>query len=97
MKNPGGEFWWNDRKIYVGYSETPYERNPMKNYKKTVMITDNLMIDDHIKVAGVLYRITHIQRIGRAYVLEFHNVHRPKIEGLLTVETNTLVHVWNQK
>lgn len=69
----------------------------MKNYKKTVMIADNLMIDDHIKVAGVLYRITLIQKIGDMYIISFHNVHRPLVEGLLSLGTNTLVHVWNQK
>lgn len=69
----------------------------MKNYKKTVMIVDNLMIDDHIKIAGVLYRVTMIQKIGDMYIINFHNVRRPLIEGLLSIGTNTLVHIWNQK
>lgn len=69
----------------------------MKNYKKTVMIVDNLMPDDYIKVAGVLYRVILIQTIGDMYVINFHNVRRPIIEGLLTIPTNTLVNVWNQK
>lgn len=69
----------------------------MKHYEKTVMIVDNLEIDDHIKVAGVLYRVTRIEKIGTAYVLQFHNVRRPILVGVLTLETNTLMHVWNQK
>lgn len=81
----------------MGYIETHYERNTMKNYKKTAMIVNNIMIDDHIKVAGVLYRIHQIEKIGESYVLRFHNVRRPIIEGLLTFGPNTLVHVWNQK
>lgn len=81
----------------MAYSETHYERITMKNYKKTVMIADNLMIDDHIKVAGVMYRIFQIEKIGDSYVIHFKNVRRPIIEGLLTLETNTLVKIWNQK
>ncbi len=69
----------------------------MKRFKKTVMIVDNLEIDDHIKIAGLMYRVTQIQKIGDMYVISFHNVRRPFIEGLLTFGTNTLIHIWNQK
>jgi len=69
----------------------------MKSYKRTVMIIDNVEIDDHIKLAGVMYRITQIEKIGTAYVIQFHNVRRPILLGVLTLETNTLMHVWNQK
>ncbi len=69
----------------------------MKSYKRTVMIIDNLEIDDHIKLAGVMYRVTRIEKIGTAYVIQFHNVRRPILVGVLTLETNTLMHIWNQK
>lgn len=69
----------------------------MKNYKKTVMIADNLEIDDHLKIAGLLYRISQIHPIGNAYTICLYNVRRPKFESVLTLATNTLVHVWNQK
>jgi hypothetical protein len=55
------------------------------------------MTDDHIKVAGVLYRVTRIEQIGSAYIIQFHNMRRPIIEGLLTLEKNTLMKIWNQK
>jgi hypothetical protein len=69
----------------------------MKKYKKTVMIVDKLEVDDHIKIAGVLYRVSLIQKIGDLYTICFYNVRRPFLEGLLTVSQNTLMHVWNQK
>jgi hypothetical protein len=70
---------------------------PMKKFKKTVMIVDNIMIDDHLKVAGLLYRVHQIEKIGESYIIHFYNVRRPRIEGMLTLETNTLIHIWNQK
>lgn len=69
----------------------------MKGFKKTVMTIDNLEVDDHIKVAGVLYRVSKIESIGTAHIIHFYNVRRPILTGLLTLETNTLMHVWNQK
>lgn len=69
----------------------------MKSYKRTVMIIDNVEIDDHVKLAGVMYRITRIEKIGTAYILQFQNVRRPILVGVLTLETNTLMHIWNQK
>jgi len=69
----------------------------MKNYKSSTTVSQNLEIDDHIKVAGVLYRITKIEPIGSAYLIHFHNVRRPKLQGLLTLDSNTLMKIWNQK
>jgi hypothetical protein len=69
----------------------------MNGYKRTVMTIDNVTIDDHIKVSGVLYRITAIEKIGTAYLIQFQNVRRPILNGMLTLETNTLMHIWNQK
>lgn len=69
----------------------------MKKFEKTVMIVNNLEIDDHIKIAGVLYRISMIQKIGDMYTISFYNARRPVLEGLLTVNSNTLMHIWNQK
>jgi hypothetical protein len=69
----------------------------MNGFKKTVMIVDNLEVDDHLKISGVLYRVNMIQKIGDSYTISFYNVRRPVLEGLLTVGQNTLMHVWNQK
>lgn len=69
----------------------------MKKYKKTVMIVDNLEIDDHMKIAGVLYRVTQIEKIGDMYTIFFYNVRRPILEGMLTLGQNTLITVLNLK
>jgi hypothetical protein len=69
----------------------------MKKFDKTVMIVNNIEVDDHLKIAGVLYRVSMIQKIGDSYTIAFYNVRRPILEGLLTVADNTLMHIWNQK
>ena len=69
----------------------------MKNFRRVIIKTEDLTIDDHIKVAGVLYRVHQIEKIGDSYLIQFHNVRRPKINGHLTFEKNTLMKIWNQK
>ena len=69
----------------------------MKNFRKVIIKTEDLTVHDHIKVAGVLYRVHQIEKIGNGYLIQFHNVRRPKIIGLLTFEKNTLMKIWNQK
>lgn len=70
----------------------------MKNFRKTVVKAEDLIVDDHIKVAGVLYRITIITKSGeRHYTVTANNLFRPKIEILLTLDKNTLMNIWNQK
>jgi hypothetical protein len=70
---------------------------PMKNFRKTVVKAEDLIVDDHIKVAGVLYRITVITKHDRSRTITANNLFRPKIEILLTVDRNTLMNIWNQK
>jgi hypothetical protein len=81
----------------LGYNENPYERNAMKGYKKNYTKVEDLMIDDCIKVAGLTYRVNQIEKIGTAYLIQFHSIFRPKITGILTFEKNTLMTIWNQK
>lgn len=69
----------------------------MKGYTRTTITSQNLEIDDHVKVAGVLYRITKIESIGSAYAIQLQNARRPKLQGLLTLDSNTLMNIWNQK
>ena len=67
----------------------------MKKDKKSVMIVDNLEIFDDIKIAGVKYRVDSIHEIGGAYLIYLHNARRPSLEAMLTVQSNTLMHVWS--
>jgi hypothetical protein len=69
----------------------------MKNFKQTTIVIQNLMVDDYVKVAGVLYRVHQIEMIGDAYIIQLHNARRPKIQALMTLESNTLMKIWNQK
>lgn len=69
----------------------------MKNFRKAFVKVEDLIVDDRLKVAGVLYRITKIETIGNGHVIQFRNVRRPIIYGHLTFETNTLLKIWTQK
>lgn len=69
----------------------------MKGFKKSFIKVEDLQSDDFIKVAGILYRVNRIEIIGDAYLIQFRNVRRPLVPGLLTFEKNTLMTIWNQK
>lgn len=70
----------------------------MKKLKKTVTTSDDLIIDDRIKVAGVMYRIDLIlPGPADSTTVYAYNIRRPKIRLIVTFERNTLVHIWNQK
>jgi hypothetical protein len=45
----------------------------------------------------VLYRVNQIEQIGDRYLIQFHNMRRPMIQGHLTLTKNTLMKIWNQK
>lgn len=66
----------------------------MKNPDKKLTIkVEDLKIFDDFKVAGVMYRVDQIEMIGNVYMIQFHNVRRPVLDGLLTVESNTLMKI----
>lgn len=69
----------------------------MKKFKSTFVKASDLMVDDHIKVAGVMYRIHTLYRVHNEVIIQFHNIRRPILTGALTVHKNTLMKIWNQK
>lgn len=76
---------------------TPMKGNTMKHFKKKTIRIEELQADDHIKIAGVLYRVRNIYIIGDTYTVLIHNARRPMLEGMLLLETNTLMKIWNQQ
>jgi hypothetical protein len=68
----------------------------MKNYKKTYVKVEDVMIDDHIKIAGLMYRVETIVHIDKKYKIYFYSVVNRKYTGTLTFRKNTLMKIWNQ-
>lgn len=70
----------------------------MKKFKRSIVKSEDLIVDDHIKVGGLLYRIDMILPgpIDTSVVYA-HNVRRPRVRIIITFEKNTLLHIWNQK
>jgi len=68
----------------------------MKMYKKTYVKVEDLMIDDHLKVAGLLYRVNKIEKVGNQYMIHFYSTVNKKYTGLLSFRKNTLMKIWNQ-
>jgi hypothetical protein len=68
----------------------------MKNYKKTYVKVEDVMLDDYIKIAGLMYRVDGITNIDKKYKLSFHSVVNRKYNGTLTFRKNTLMKIWNQ-
>jgi hypothetical protein len=76
---------------------TTYERNTMtKKYKKTYVKVEDIMIDDYIKIAGLMYRVDGITHIEKKYKISFYSVVNRTYRGSLTFRKNTLMKIWNQ-
>lgn len=69
----------------------------MKKFNRTFVTANGLMVDDCIKVAGIMYRIHTLYRVDKEIIIQFYNVRRPILTGALTVNKNTLMKIWNQK
>lgn len=69
----------------------------MKYFKKSVIISNNLRVNDHIKIAGVVYRVTRTNWDNDVCDISFENARRPILKGMLTIDQNTLMNVWRPK
>lgn len=69
----------------------------MKNFKKNYVQARDLQVDDHIKVAGILYRINQCWLVHDEVIIQVYNVRRPLFTGALTLNKKTLMKIWNQK
>lgn len=68
----------------------------MKKYKKSFVKVEDVMIDDYIKIAGLMYRVETIIHLDKKYKIHFYSVVNRKYTGTLTFRKNTLMKIWNQ-
>lgn len=67
-----------------------------KQYKKSYVKVEDVMLDDHIKIAGLMYRVSGITHIENKYKISFYSTVNRKYTGTLTFKKNTLMKIWNQ-
>lgn len=71
----------------------------MKNFKSSYCIAEDLMIDDHIKVAGLPYRIQSVDHLSddsmEIHVYSTEGLRRRY--GILRFANEALMKIWNQK
>ena len=69
----------------------------MKYFKKHVIINTNLRVNDRIKIADVVYRVTRTHWFNGECDINIENARRPILKGMLTLEANTLMTVYRPK
>lgn len=70
----------------------------MKLYKKSYVRAEKAMVDDHIKIAGFLYRISRIEVQGSTVEIELYSVAGTRrTYANLDIHKNRLMKIWNQK
>jgi hypothetical protein len=70
----------------------------MKNYKKKYIVAKDLMVDDHIKIAGFLYRVSRVERQGSTIEIELYPIAGGRLTYVnLDIHKERLMKIWNQK
>lgn len=96
-KTAGGIFEETIAAFTWGIVRTTMKGITMKLYKKTYVKVEDVMTDDHVKIAGLMYRVSSVTPHSDSFTIQLYSIINKKYTAILTFRKNTLMKIWNQK